>query len=110
MDEIGERVQALTEAIRRNEAYRRYLSLEAELKKDTDLKKQVDLFRKRSYELQESETDWFDAADRLEAEFREIQKIPMVQAYLEAELSVCKMVREIMEKISEEIQIAEPEI
>ena len=110
MDEIDEKVQALIEAVKRSADYQLYLSLETELNKEVELKKRVDAFRKRSYELQESETDWFEAADRVAEEFPEIQKIPAVQAYLEAEISVCKRMQNIMEKLSEEVKITEPKI
>ena len=110
MDEITERVYALTEAMKENRDYQRYLFLEAELQKNRELKKQVDEFRLRNYYLQESDVDLYEAVDVVDREFQERQKIPVVNAYLDAELSVCKMIQRVLETISQEVQIAEPEI
>ena len=110
MDEITERVYALTEAMKENRDYQRYLFLEAELQKNRELKKQVDEFRLRKYYLQESDVDLYEAVDEVDREFQELQKIPVVNAYLDAELSVCKMIQRVLETISQEVQIAEPEI
>lgn len=110
MDEITERVYALTEAMKENRDYQRYLFLEAELQKNRELKKQVDEFRLRNYYLQESDVDLYEAVDEVDREFQELQKIPVVNAYLDAELSVCKMIQRVLETISKEVQIAEPEI
>ena len=109
MDEITERVYALTEAMKENRDYQRYLFLEAELQKNRELKKQVDEFRLRNYYLQESDVDLYEAVDEVDREFQELQKIPVVNAYLDAELSVCKMIQRVLETISQEVQIAEPE-
>ena len=84
--------------------------LEAELQKNRELKKQVDEFRLRNYYLQESDVDLYEAVDEVDREFQELQKIPVVNAYLDAELSVCKMIQRVLETISQEVQIAEPEI
>ena len=110
MDEITERVYALTEAMKENRDYQRYLFLEAELQKNRELKKQVDEFRLRNYYLQESDVDLYEAVDEVDREFQELQKIPVVNAYLDAELSVCKMIQRVLETISQEVQIAEPAI
>ena len=110
MDEITERVYALTEAMKENRDYQRYLFLEAELQKNRELKKQVDEFRLRNYYLQESDVDLYEAVDEVHREFQELQKIPLVNAYLHAELTVCKMIQRVLETISQEVQIAEPEI
>ena len=110
MDEITEWVYALTEAMKENRDYQRYLFLEAELQKNRELKKQVDEFRLRNYYLQESDVDLYEAVDEVDREFQELQKIPVVNAYLDAELSVCKMIQRVLETISQEVQIAEPEI
>ena len=74
------------------------------------LKKQVDAFRLRNYHLQEADVDLYEAVDEVDREFRELQKIPVVAEYLDAELSVCKMIQKVLTIISDEVQIAEPEL
>ena len=110
MDEITERVYALTEAMKENRDYQRYLFLEAELQKNRELKKQVDEFRLRNYYLQESDVDLYEAVAEVDRALQALQKLPVVNAYLDAELSVCKMIQRVLETISQEVQIAEPEI
>ena len=110
MDVITERVYALTDAMKEDKDYQRYLHLEEELQKDRELKKQVDAFRLRNYHLQEADVDLYEAVDEVDREFRELQKIPVVTEYLDAELSVCKMIQKVLTMISDEVQIAEPEL
>ena len=78
MDEITERVYALTEAMKENRDYQRYLFLEAELQKNRELKKQVDEFRLRNYYLQESDVDLYEAVDEVDREFQELQKLSLI--------------------------------
>ena len=54
--------------------------------------------------------DLYEAVDEVDREFRELQKIPVVAEYLDAELSVCKMIQKVLTIISDEVQIAEPEL
>ena len=109
MDVITERLQALTEAMKADADYQRYLQLEEKLEHDRELKRRVDEFRLRNYYLQEAE-DLFDAVDDVDREFRELRKIPIVNAYLEAELSVCKMIQRVLETISEEVKVEIPKM
>ena len=99
MDIVTERLNALTDAMRNTIDYQSYLKLEAELDKDKDLKKRVDEFRIRNFSLQKEENvDLFDAVDDIDREFVELRKNPVVEEYLEAELSVCKMVQRVFKR------------
>jgi cell fate (sporulation/competence/biofilm development) regulator YmcA (YheA/YmcA/DUF963 family) len=109
-DPIAEKLFALTEAMKEDSDYIRYLQLEEELKRDQELKKKVDEFRLRNFYLQESDVDLYDAVDDMDREFRELRKIPIVNAYLDAELSVCRMIQRVMGTISREIRITAPEM
>ena len=81
------------------------------LEKDPDLKSRVDDYRIRNYRLQQSENvDLYDAVDSLERDSYALRKSEKANAYLEAELEVCKMVQKVQDRISEEIRIGVPEI
>lgn len=111
MDIVTERLNALTDAMRNTIDYQSYLKLEAELDKDKDLKKRVDEFRLRNFSLQKEENvDLFDAVDGIDREFVELRKNPVVEEYLEAELSVCKMVQRVLNAIHHEVKIDVPQM
>ena len=111
MDIVTERLNALTDAMRNTIDYQSYLKLEAELDKDKDLNKRVDEFRLRNFSLQKEENvDLFDAVDDIDREFVELRKNPVVEEYLEAELSVCKMVQRVLNAIHHEVKIDVPQM
>ena len=101
MDKVTECLDALIEEMRESRAYQNYLWMEEKLEKDPDLKSRVDDYRIRNYRLQQSENvDLYDA----------LRKSEKANAYLEAELEVCKMVQKVQDRISEAIRIGVPEI
>ena len=111
MDKVTECLDALIEEMRESRAYQNYLWMEEELEKDPDLKSRVDDYRIRNYRLQQSENvDLYDAVDSLERDSYALRKSEKANAYLEAELEVCKMVQKVQDRISEEIRIGVPEI
>ena len=106
MDKVTECLDALIEEMRESRAYQNYLWMEEELEKDPDLKSRVNDYRIRNYRLQQSENvDLYDAVDSLA-----LRKSEKANAYLEAELEVCKMVQKVQDRISEAIRIGVPEI
>ena len=106
MDKVTECLDALIEEMRESRAYQNYLWMEEELEKDPDLKSRVDDYRIRNYRLQQSENvDLYDAVDSLERDSYALRKSEKANAYLEAELEVCKMVQKVQDRISEEIRI-----
>lgn len=91
MDKVTECLDALIEEMRESRAYQNYLWMEEELEKDPDLKSRVDDYRIRNYRLQQSENvDLYDAVDSLERDSYALRKSEKANAYLEAELEVCK--------------------
>ena len=108
MDKVTECLDALIEEMRESRAYQNYLWMEEELEKDPDLKSRVDDYRIRNYRLQQSENvDLYDAVDSLERDSYALRKSEKANAYLEAELEVCKMVQKVQDRISEEIRSAD---
>lgn len=105
MDKVTECLDALIEEMSESRAYQNYLWMEEELEKDPDLKSRVDDYRIRNYRLQQSENvDLYDAVDSLERDSYALRKSEKANAYLEAELEVCKMVQKVQDRISEEIR------
>ena len=53
--------------------------------------------------------DLFDAVDSLEHDFYDLRKNQKANAYLEAELAVCKMIQKVQQRITDEIHVFVPE-
>lgn len=110
MDKIEECTKALLDAVEESEDYTRYRKLQEQLDQQPELKKKIDEFRIRNYNLQREENiDLFEAVDQLEAEYTELRKDTLVNAYLESELSVCRRMQRIMNTFSEKLMISIPE-
>ncbi|MDD3278245.1 MAG: YlbF family regulator [Lachnospiraceae bacterium] len=110
MDKITECTNDLVRAIQESEDYRRYRSLQEKLDQQPELKGKIDEFRVRNYHLQRQDNvDLFDAVDRLEEDFKELRKDTLVNAYLEAEVSVCRAIQRIQNALSENLKISVPE-
>ena len=93
MNKIQECVEKLLEVIREDSAYQRYLACEEMLKSNPELKKQIDEFRVAVFHMNNDDTqeDLYDITDEVENRYEKLRKVPEVNAYLEAELDVCRM-------------------
>ncbi len=105
MDAIDVRLDALIDAVLSNEEYRRYRALQEQISLEPEKEKAINNFRRRNYLLQRNKDniDLFDEIDKLEQEFREFRKEPLVEEYLSAELSVCRLVQRINRKLMEQV-------
>ena len=97
MRDVNEAIDDLMEAVRGSDAFVRYQAIREKVHGFPELERKITEFRKRNYELQNSrgEVDLYEETDRMEQEYREFRKNPMVQEYLSAENSLCKMVQQI---------------
>lgn len=96
MSQIEDVMDGLMTAIRNSEEFIRYQAI----KEGTWLSKtesQITEFRKKNYLLQNSQgtVDLYEETDRMENEYREFRKNPMVSEYLAAENALCKIVQQI---------------
>lgn len=110
MDEVERCTRELSEALRKSKAYEAFRKASSKLKEKPELKAQIDGFRRRNYLVQNSGhgEDLFEEMVKLEKEYEELRKNPLVSEYLVAELHVCRMLQrssmEIMTAIDLEIQ------
>lgn len=109
MGEVESCVEALLKSIHKSSVYQNYLSCERVMELNPELKKQVDDLRMAAFQVHQGE-DWFERSDDLNRQFAELRKKPDVNAYLEAELDLCKMIQKIIEAISDNLDIRIPEI
>ena len=69
------------------------------------LEQQIHAFRHKNYLLQNSDgnVDLYDATDKMEQEYREFRKNPLVAEYLAAENAFCRVVQKVNWTLIEEL-------
>ena len=103
MNQLDEAVEQLVEVIRASEDYQEYHKQLEKVKQYPELKEKIDEFRRRNFELQCSPDYAFDKMEQFELEYREFQEDPLVSDFLAAELAFCRMVQDIEQKLTENI-------
>lgn len=107
--DVDEKLRNLISAMRDSDEYRRYQRLEAELSVRPDLKQAVNNYRRRVFEMQNSNRDIFDETDYVIHDFEQLTRDPLAAEYLDAENSVCGMIRKVVEAISAEVIVSLPD-
>ena len=112
MEELNKSVDLLIKTLMETEIYRQYTEQEQKLMENTELKERVDQFRKNNYRLQKQaeKEDLPMILEQLYTESRELRKDPQVNAYLDAELALCKLMQKIFLKMTDEIKMHIPEL
>lgn len=103
MDPIEKSIKDLSEAMKNHEVYKQYLEEERNMNQHPELKRAVDAYRQENFQIQNSEVDeeeLFELSEKLVKKYAELRKNPLVNAYLEAELDVCQLMRNIHLQIS----------
>ncbi len=105
MDSVDVCLNALIDAVLSSEEYRQYRALQEQISLEPEKEKAINNFRRRNYLLQRNKDniDLFDEIDKLEQEFQEFRQEPLVEEYLSAELSVCRLVQRINRKLMEQV-------
>ena len=111
MDAVNRNIHLLLTAIQKSEVYRNYKRQEEILEKNPELYARVQQFRADNFRLQNEEKgNLLQAADRLAKESAELRRNPEVNAYLDAELALCRMMQQICKTLTDGIDIKIPEI
>lgn len=95
MNQVREATKTLIAAIEESEEYVRYQKAKQEICKYPILKEKADEFRKRNYDMQNSRTDIFEEADKLQQEFAEVIENFVVREYLTAENAFCRVLQQV---------------
>lgn len=101
MSNIDNAVELMIETILNSEEYKAYQQELARVKQSPELKAQLDEYRRRNFLLQNSADYAFDKLEEFEREFKEFRENPLVEAFLTAELSFCRMMQGIDVRITE---------
>ena len=112
MNKIQECVEKLLEVTREDSAYQRHFACEEMLKSNPELKKQIDEFRVAVFHMNNDDTqgDLYDITDEVENRYEKLRKVPEVNAYLEAELDVCRMLQQVQEQFRNGIDLNIPNV
>lgn len=105
--EIREGSELLAEMMKDDPDYRKYLEVSEKLEADQGLAERVHAFRRKNYELQNSSADPEQAMWDMCREYQDLIRNPLASAYFEAEASVCRMIKEVMNYICDEVQLPE---
>ena len=101
MTEVDNELFVLIEAVRHSETYKQYDRKRIALNSDPELKKRVDAYRTENYRLQTMPDDG-TLEERIEAFAQaniELSEEPRVREFLDAELALCRMLQEIVDRV-----------
>ncbi|MDY3918814.1 MAG: YlbF family regulator [Candidatus Limivivens sp.] len=101
MDEIKRCTEALVEAIRNSETCHSYMEARDAINADPELRRTVNEFRKRTYEIQNSEDpdNIYEKLEKLEQDFYVVRKNELMNQYLQTELAMCRILQSINQRL-----------
>lgn len=102
---ILEAARTYIREVKQSPEYQEYETQLEKIQKEPELFDKVNEFRKRNFELQNSEysDNLMDRVEELEREFASVREIPLVEDFLEAELAFCRMMQEAETLIATEL-------
>ena len=103
MDEISIDIEKLLDAVHRSDEYQEYQKQAAELDKEPELKARVMRFRGDKDKL-------FQVAEQLNRESASLRQNLKVNAYLDAELALCRLMQRICRTLVVGIDIQIPDL
>lgn len=105
MGRMDEAMKELVEALKASREYCEYQDIKRRVHNLPELESRIHEFRHKNYLLQNSQgdIDLYDETDRMEQEYREFRKNPLVKQYLEAENALCRVIQEVNWTLIEEL-------
>ena len=111
MDAVNRNIHLLLNSIQKSDVYRTYKKQEAILEKNPELASRVQHFRSDNFRLQNEERgNFLQDAEQLARESAELRRNPEVNAYLDVELALCRMMQQICKTLTDGIEIKVSEI
>lgn len=97
MTQVENALEGLMQAVRSSEEFIRYQNIKQKVHNLPELEQQINDFRAKNYCIQNShgKLDLYEETDRLEQEYAEFRKNPLVAEYLAAENALCRIVQQI---------------
>ncbi len=112
MNEIKDCIDALLAAVQNSEEYQEFMKYKALVEQDPGLMERVNAFRANNFRLQNeaNRDELFRVTEQLNRESRELRSDPFVNAFLDAELALCKLMQRICKSLTEGIELDVPEL
>lgn len=106
MENIDKAVELFAETIKETATYCDYYTEKEKVKSQPGLKQQLDEFREKNFEVQNlsKEEELIDKIDALEKEYETFRENPLVDSFLSAELSFCRMMQKIYSDLSDKVE------
>ena len=110
METINRNIHMLIQSVKKSSVYKEYRLQEQILNQNQELTQRVRQFRSENFRLQNEEDRgrMFQLADKLSRESVELRRNPQVNAYLDAELALCRMMQRICRMLTEGIEMDIP--
>lgn len=110
MDTIERNIHALLVAIKRSRVYQEYKEQEKILNRNPELAERVSQFRADNFRLQNEgdRSNLFRIAEEVSKESAELRRIPQVNAYLDAELALCRLIQHVCTSLTAGIEMNIP--
>ncbi|MCD7806722.1 MAG: YlbF family regulator [Lachnospiraceae bacterium] len=99
--EVLKETDVLIHRIVSSDIYKEYRESLEKVAQYPELKEKLDRFRTRNYEVQVSmeEGSTFESLDDLDREKRQLTQNPLLAEFLAAELALCRMMQEVMDRL-----------
>ena len=109
---LEESISRLLASIKESAEYIEFEKQKEILSQNPDLKKRVDAFRAKNYRIQSqcSSDQLFEVVEQMGKESAELRRLPLVNAYLDAELALCRLIQQVCVSITEGIELNIPVI
>ena len=106
---LEESISRLLASIKESAEYIEFEKQKEILSQDPDLKKRVDA---KNYRIQSqcSSDQLFEVVEQMGKESAELRRLPLVNAYLDAEIALCRMIQRIYMELTDGIDFDTPNI
>ena len=110
MDAIEKNIHTLLVSIKRSDIYQEYKKQEKILNENPELAERGSQVRADNFRLQNEcgRDNLFSTAEQLSRESAELRRIPQVNAYLDAELALCRLMQHVCRGLTAGIDIDIP--
>ena len=110
--QITECIDNLLAAVQSSQEYYEFIKIKEILEQDPELLSRVNAFRNSNFKLQNeaNRDELFRGTEQLNRESRELRRDPLVNAFLDAELALCKLMQKICRTLTEGIDLDIPEL
>lgn len=94
-------IEELKRSLLESDAFLRYQKIREEVHNYPEKEHRLHEFRRKNYFLQNSreQIDLFTEADRLEQEYADVYKDPLLGEFLAAEVAVCRIIQQVNQEL-----------